>query len=368
MNLLESLNNELFEKETWKRNVASVNVEDAYEFVSGEFSKKDKDLDKLIPHFRTNYSSLRTGVLKALGISRVDMPVIEPKDIGKFQKDLASGNIDIFKPYTFGSPYFPKDLLSRPKEDATGFLLLGQQDGSSKDDRVPAVMKKMTAGELKPTQNQIWLDKVTSELLKFGVPDSSSPLLKLTLIASKEGYILDGHHRFASAMLVDPSLKFEVLFVPLDIETLVKVSRSYGNAVGNDQKEHKMNLLNELNKEISSINEGRETIGYDSASGEIVVRSGSTEVLVRGYDADAFVRSIKRESPHSQVVEVEWNGRGGRGTLAYDDSDSIVISHGRHSATISGYDNQFINAVDREQDGTFRVTIDIVKHGIGLVS
>jgi hypothetical protein len=37
-------------------------------------------------------------------------------------------------------------------------------------------------------------------------------------------------------MLTDPSLKMQSLHIPLDIETLLKMGRSYGAAIGNEPK------------------------------------------------------------------------------------------------------------------------------------
>jgi hypothetical protein len=78
--------------------------------------------------------------------------------------------------------------------------------------------------------------ELVNNIIKFGKPGPGSPILNQTIITSKEGYILDGHHRFGQAMLADPDLKLKVLHIPLPISLLLKIGRSYGGAIGNRPK------------------------------------------------------------------------------------------------------------------------------------
>ena len=48
--------------------------------------------------------------------------------------------------------------------------------------------------------------------------------------------LLDGHHRYGQIMLADPNGTMKVLRVPLGIDMLLKMCRSYGNAIGNTQR------------------------------------------------------------------------------------------------------------------------------------
>ena len=63
-----------------------------------------------------------------------------------------------------------------------------------------------------------------------------SPGGRIPLLVFENKYILDGHHRYGQVMLSNPKLKMRALRMPLDIHTLIKISRSYGNAIGNKQK------------------------------------------------------------------------------------------------------------------------------------
>jgi hypothetical protein len=219
----------------YRYNVAKVPLKTARAYAEAEFQKNGKKLEDYIPDFDKNYIRLQKACKVALDIPRIEMPVIEPQDMKTFTGNLAKGNIDIFSPHVYKSARerFPKDLdTSKGKE----WITLGQKDGNPKDDVMKGKWTKMPAIKLKPTQSQIWLEKLVGNIIKFGVPESGSPVTKATVISSKEGYILDGHHRYGQAMLANPPLKLSALWIPLDIKTLLALGRSYGNAIGNQQK------------------------------------------------------------------------------------------------------------------------------------
>lgn len=218
----------------FKYNACTVPLAKAREYTEQVFRKAGKDLSKEIPNFDANYADLQKRCKKAKNIPRVEMPVIEPSDMDAFHKALTSGKLDIFKPWTKGKLFTPKNL----KGDADGdeWVSLGLKDGNKSDDVVRAKWTSVSANRLLPTQSQIWLDKMASLMAKYGVPQAGSPITKATLIVSKEGYILDGHHRFGQAILGNPKLKMRALVIPLPINLLLKIGRSYGNAIGNQQK------------------------------------------------------------------------------------------------------------------------------------
>ena len=221
--------------ENFKFNVANTPLKKAREFATFELKKVSKDLDTEIPDFDKNYLVLQKNTKNSPAIPRVQMPVIEPTDMKRFQKDLAKGHLDIFKPFVRKSEFFPKNL--RPNKQGRKFLTLGIKDGDDKDDVVKAELKSISAINLKPTQNQIWLENLMGPITKFGAPKAGSPILKTTVIVSEDGFILDGHHRYGQVMLINPQLKMSTLFVPLNIKLLLKIGRSYGNAIGNTQKQ-----------------------------------------------------------------------------------------------------------------------------------
>ena len=225
----------LSEEGGFKYNVADLSLDKARDYAESEFSNAGKTLNEVIPKFDKNYMKLQTACKSALDIPRIDMPVIQPTDMKMFTKKLTLGHIDIFKPYKIDNfiSRFPKALN---KKNGKQWVKLGVQDGDPTDDVIKGKWTKFPAKNLKPTQSQIWLEKLVGNIIQFGVPEDGSPLTKASVIASQEGYILDGHHRYGQAMLANPPLKLSALYIPLDIKTLLAMGRSYGNAIGNKQK------------------------------------------------------------------------------------------------------------------------------------
>jgi predicted kinase len=215
-------------------NVATTPLAKARAYAEAQFAKAGKSLDEAIPDFDKNYLVLQKKLGRALDIPRVQMPVIEPTDMPTFEKRVKAGKLDIFKPWARGKLDTPTRFTKKAGEE---WVELGYADGDRDDDKLSARVMAKAANTLLPTQSQIWLEKLIATIVQLGVPTSSSPIAKAPIIVSKEGYILDGHHRFGQAMLANPTLGLRALFVPLDIKTLLRIGRSYGEAIGNKVKE-----------------------------------------------------------------------------------------------------------------------------------
>jgi hypothetical protein len=52
-------------------------------------------------------------------------------------------------------------------------------------------------------------------------------------IASEDGYIIDGHHRWLAGVLTDPDIKARVLTIDLPLKDLLPMSLAFSDAVGN---------------------------------------------------------------------------------------------------------------------------------------
>lgn len=213
--------------------VAKISGEAARTYAEQKFEKAGQNLDDVLPNFDANFALLKKKLTSAKSIPRIQMPVIEPSDMPLFKKRISEGSVDIFKPYAKGKLYMPKKVSRSEGEE---WIDLGFQDGSISDDKVPARVANVAVGKMKPTQSQIWLDKLINNIIKWGAPASGSPVLSQTIIGSKEGYILDGHHRFGQAILANPGLGMKTLVVPFGIDLLVKVGKTYGEAIGNRPK------------------------------------------------------------------------------------------------------------------------------------
>ena len=244
---LKTVGNVLKDKD--EMNVATTSVKDLYDFATKMFAKAGTTPEAMIPNFKKNLALLKSKMSQSKGIKRIDMPVVEPKDMKAFKKDLERGAVDVFSPYAketlkkYGTK-LPWQRSSKPlkpgSKEAKKMIGLGlpkHDKGNVDDDIVKGKFGKSKVSQLKPVQDQIWFKKVIGNLMVHGVPKQGGHLTDgAPIIKSSDGYIIDGHHRFAQAVLADPNLKLKSLELPLDTDTLVKVARTYGTAKGNRAK------------------------------------------------------------------------------------------------------------------------------------
>jgi len=221
-----------------KMELLSTPLEKARQYAIDEFNKYGRDFFKDMPDFDSNYKKAQNKA-KFGWTKRKDMPVINDGDVKEFQQRLKEGYIDIKKPFgsvrkKHGENPFPEGLSG---ERASEWLESGLaiHDGSDKDDRVKVTMERVSVGDLKPIQAQIYVDKCIPNIANFGVPGTKKFLRSTFFIASSDLYIIDGHHRFLSGMMIDPSMKVKVLTIDLPIKTLLPVSLAYGDAIGNQR-------------------------------------------------------------------------------------------------------------------------------------
>lgn len=89
---------------------------------------------------------------------------------------------------------------------------------------------------LKPTQNELSLprvkkilDRLLSDYYKNDKGEVVSPL-KYRLIVTRDGHILDGHHRWATALILSPENRMPVIELDTDIKKLLSVTKRYDKA------------------------------------------------------------------------------------------------------------------------------------------
>lgn len=214
-----------------KLELAKTSLDDAREYAE---SKID-NLDDKIPNFDSNYEHARK-LVKLGKTKRKDMPVISSRDIEQFQHKLMSGSIDIHAPFaddTDKSNPFPAGLN---KSMADTWLSNGLRDGDKKDDVIKVVKKKINVGQLKMTQEQVYFDKAIDLMSGRGRSiESTISFLKNNtfFITSNDNFIIDGHHRFLSAILLDKTMKVSVIQIDLPLNKLLPMSLSYGDVIGN---------------------------------------------------------------------------------------------------------------------------------------
>ena len=166
---------------------------------------------------------------------RKDMPVIDDKDVKDFQMHLKDGFIDLTDPWsdrTDPSDPFPQGLNDK---EAAKFMSNGIRDKFKPDDVVKTQLKLVAAKDLIPIQAQVYVDKSVGSMAKFGIESSKKFLESTILVISSDYRIIDGHHRFLSALLLDPNMKLKCLEVDLPIKILLPLARAYSDAKGNQR-------------------------------------------------------------------------------------------------------------------------------------
>lgn len=208
--------------------VAKTNISDAIEHaieILGQ--EKFDEIPNFISNFKRAQSAAKLGWTK-----RKDMPVISSNDVQDLKNRLEKGFLDVMKPFAVKGG-FPEKLSGKAAEQ---WLKNGlpEFDGHSSDDRVSVEYRRVTVGDLKPIQKQIYLDKSLGGLAKGTLESTISFLQNQTIyIVSSDNYIIDGHHRYMSAMLLDPNMKVQTLSINLPIKTLLPLTLAYGDAIGN---------------------------------------------------------------------------------------------------------------------------------------
>ena len=196
----------------------------------------DFDIEKEIPNFKKNYEYAQK-LARGGFAQRKDMPVIDNRDIKLLQKRLKSGAIDIARP--FAKNDVPDDPFPQGLDKEMGDKWvsggLAKNDGDAKDDIVDVKIKSVAVGNLKPIQSQIYFDKSIRNVAEFGAKGTRdfSASKSNFYVVSSDNRIIDGHHRFLSAVLVDPKMKVTALEIDLPISKLLPLTLSYTDAIGN---------------------------------------------------------------------------------------------------------------------------------------
>lgn len=201
-------------------------------FAEAVFEANKRSLDTSLPNFDQNFllAQQRTAIGKT---RRRDMPVINDNQVREFQKRLKDGHLDIYtplSPFTEPENPWPQGLSG---EQAAEFIRRGLDDKNLQDDKVGVSSVRVAAKDLRPIQRQIYFDKSIGAVAKFGIAATKQFLQKSMMIMSSDQFIIDGHHRWTSALLVDPNLRVPGIKIDLPISKLLPVSLAYGDAIGN---------------------------------------------------------------------------------------------------------------------------------------
>lgn len=137
---------------------------------------------KFLPNFCSNFSQVQQKALKIF--SRKEMPVLDNRRI---------------------------DLLKEFLEN------IG----------IPYTQEKVKCSSFKSIQKDLYLDKALSNILDIAFKKQNFSIL----ICDKNGYLLDGNHRWFAYMLLNPEKKVKTLRIEFDYNTLIPLLTRYSQVV-----------------------------------------------------------------------------------------------------------------------------------------
>lgn len=176
--------------------------------------------------------------------------VLDEKDVDKKIKDAVLSNQVVAFKFLVGNGFIDidgedKDIAKKTQQDLFKDDALAQEwlssGGGPKDtkDVVKGDYEYISVEDLKPIQEQIFVAKALKMsagaegdkgklnwLLKA---DEKSPLV----IVSSDNYILDGHHRWLGAYLIDPEAKMRCVKIDMDCKDLLALTNKFTGAIGN---------------------------------------------------------------------------------------------------------------------------------------
>ena len=220
--------------------IDKITLATARSYTELKFGKFGKVLSKQIPKFDQNFKKIKES-LKSAFIKRKDMPVFDTEDIKDLQLSLIRGKLDInppFAPTTKSSDLFPNGLSG---EKAADFLERGLHDGSKTDDQVIVKSISEKLGNLIPIQSEIYLDKCVPRMAENGSKDRIRWIKSTIFLISNDNFIIDGHHRFATGMLIDPKMKVNCVSIDLPIMKLINLATAFTDAKGKMRNESNKN-------------------------------------------------------------------------------------------------------------------------------
>ncbi len=174
----------------------STSTAKAIAYAEKVFKKAGMDLHEEIPLFEQNLSVAKQQITVGK-LKRKDMPVICSSDLAGLEKAL-------------------------------------------KERRVRTSKGKMNITSMKPTQYQIYIDKSLGGIIKNGSSKTRKFLTSGTFfILSSDDYIMEGHHRFLTGILFDPTMQSKYFKVDMGKDQLLKFLKSHSESLGNTCNEEK---------------------------------------------------------------------------------------------------------------------------------
>ena len=122
-------------------------------------------------------------------------------------------------------------LSQIPDDAAKASLDAGKKDQNDKDDVASSGEASVAVGSLKPMQKEVIPEKALA--FAIGFANNAKPdLNNMEAITSADGYIMDGHHRWAARTLLDPGASVKVSKVDMPADDVVTALNVYTKAKG----------------------------------------------------------------------------------------------------------------------------------------
>lgn len=151
------------------------------------------------------------------GLTRDKMPQIEG---GKSVKDMLKSDDDLERKKG-------EAMVQAGADPDDNRSVMAQMLDHFKSQGSGSKQARIRVGELKATQKEIKAGKT------FGIADAhlKGKFDALTeepkVMISRDGYILDGHHRWAAVLTIDPKRTMEVVVIDMDMDNLLHEAASY---------------------------------------------------------------------------------------------------------------------------------------------
>lgn len=93
------------------------------------------------------------------------------------------------------------------------------------DSKLDGKIEKIRVSDLTPTQNEIFLDEIVSNLLKkrkFVKKSLKGKFKDKEILVSSDNYIIDGHHKWASAFILNSNCKIKCTKINMPIKEAIE--------------------------------------------------------------------------------------------------------------------------------------------------
>jgi hypothetical protein len=179
-----------------------------------------ESIDQALPMFKTHYMMAQHAAAHGW-THRHEMPVLSSKDVPLLTKRLEDGALDI------QAGKWQENLSG---DAAKRFLVAG---GLQPVNKVKVSPMTIAAKDLKPIQKQIYFDKCMESIAKEGIDAAERYVTSMQMVASSDHHIIDGHHRWLSALIINPDLAMTGIQIDLPIAHLLPLLVAYGDSIGN---------------------------------------------------------------------------------------------------------------------------------------